>query len=132
MKNLETKFKKKKEQLEKLQKEVGELALKRVEVAKAEGRSFNEVFELWMDKSVPKKHHGWLIHTNVQDAGDIWDYIDYGEPSRYRTYDIYEIVEYLEGCTDSSYGDPKLTDDQLEEFKRQLMKQDVGSTVFDW
>lgn len=118
-------LKAKREEFEKVWKEIGELALKELEQAKKDGKSFDEIFELWLREETPKKDYG-LIHISVKgDGRDIWDYIGYGEPIRSKRYEIYDIVQYLEDAEE-------LTKDQLKEFKRQLMEQNVGSTVFDW
>jgi hypothetical protein len=128
---------KKKKQIAKLQKEVGNLALKEVERAKKAGKSFDEIFELWLNEDVPKKNEGWLIHMKVEGSRDIWSYIDHGEPARRRTYSVQEIVEDLEECHDEYKPDGDcsymyLTGEQVLEFKKQLMERNIGSTPFDW
>ena len=122
----------KKLEIEKLKKEVADLALADLEQAKKDEKPFEEIFELWLSDDVPKKDVGWLIHITVDGAGDIWEYIDYGEPNRRMTYTIQDIVRDLEHCSCYPTDHPQLSKEQFLEFKKKLMEENVGSTIFDW
>jgi hypothetical protein len=118
--------------LKNLKKAVEDLAVAELEDAKKQGKPFEEIFALWLSDDIPKKDEGWLIHMHSGQSGDIWNYIQYGEASRGRRYSVHEIIKYLEECAEGIWANRILTKEQVLDFKKQLMEQNIGSTIFDW
>ena len=114
------------EDIKDLQEGVKKISSKILDIMKAGDYTFQEIFDEWLENT-PKEEARWLEHIEVNDK-DMWDFIDYGEPSRGRRYTINEIVDYLFDKVEPN----NLKEEEAWEFCQKLMEKNIGSIPYDW
>jgi hypothetical protein len=115
------------EDIKDLQSGVNKLSSQIMEEMKKQNCSPREIFDEWLEYAT-KDDSRWIVHIEI-NGKEIWDFIDWGEPSRGRRYTANEIVDYLFEQVENS---DDLTQEEAWQFCQKLMEQNIGSLVYDW